>query len=123
MTLAAFVLGSTALVACFLTGISFGYRCLFLLLVAPWLWEQRMLRPDARLAMWLTTVVLWMDGLSCLVMNLGIGPVDRTVIPTIQLWWRMITQPLVWILIVLLTRWLLEVALAAWRREDDFRKR
>src|SRR5688572_17249695 len=98
---AALVLVSAALVACFLTGISFGYRCLFLLLVAPWLWEHRTLRADARLGVWLATVVLWMDGLSCLVMNLGIGRVTHTTGLTIQYGWRMLTQPIVWILVAL----------------------
>jgi hypothetical protein len=112
---AAFVLGSAVLVACFLTGISFGYRCLFLLLVAPWLWEHRNRRIDVRLGVWLATIVLWMDGLSCLVMNLGISHVDRATSPVIQYWWRMLTQPIVWVLVALLARWLVEIMVAAWR--------
>jgi hypothetical protein len=117
-TQAAFVLGAAMLVGCFLTGISFAYRCAFLLLVAPWLWEQRTLRTDAKWAVWLTAAVLWLDGLSCLVMNFLVGPVNRAVIPTIQLGWRFATQPVAWILMVLLIRWLLEIALAAWRAES-----
>jgi hypothetical protein len=116
-TQAAFVLGAAVLTGCFLTGISFAYRCAFLLLVAPWLWEQRTLRADARLALWLTTAVMWLDGISCLVMNFLVGPVDKAVIPTIQLAWRFATQPIAWILMVLLIRWLLELAVAAWRAE------
>jgi hypothetical protein len=114
---AAFVLGAAVLVGCFLAGISFAYRCIFLLLLAPWLWEQRTVRPDARLAVWLTAAVLWLDGISCLVMNFLVGPVDNVAIPTLQLAWRLATQPIAWILMVLLTRWLLEVAVAAWRAE------
>ena len=109
------MLGAAVLVGCFLSGISFSYRCIFLLLVAPWLWEQRTRRSDARLAVWLTTGVLWFDGISCLVMNFLVGPVSQTTSSAFQLAWRVTTQPLVWILIVLLIRWLLEIAVAAWR--------
>jgi len=118
VTQAAFVLGAAMLVGCFLTGISFAYRCAFLLLVAPWLWEQRTLRTDANLALWLTTAVMWLDGVSCLVMNFLVGPVNKAVVPTIQLWWRFATQPIAWLLMVLLIRWLLEIGLAAWRAES-----
>ena len=117
VTQAAFVLGAAVLAGCFLTGISFAYRCAFLLLVAPWLWEQRSMRADAKLGLWLVTAVMWLDGLSCLVMNFAVGPVDKAVVPTIQLAWRFATQPVAWLLMVLLIRWLLEVAVAAWRRE------
>jgi hypothetical protein len=112
---AGFVLGAAVLVGCFLTGVSFAYRCAFLLLVAPWLWEQRALRTDARLGLWLALAVMWLDGISCLVMNLFVGPVGKDVVPTIQLAWRFATQPVAWILMVLLIRWLLEVAITAWR--------
>ncbi len=114
---AAFVLGAAALAGCFLTGISFAYRCIFLLLVAPWLWEQRTLRADAKAGLWLTLAVMWLDGLSCLVMNFVVGPVNKSLVPSIQLLWRFATQPIAWILMVLLVRWLLEIALAAWRAE------
>lgn len=112
---AAFVLGAAVLVGCFLSGISFAYRCVFLLLLAPWLWEERTRRPDAKLAVCLATATLWLDGLSCLMMNFLVGPVERSAIPTIQWAWRVATQPLIWILMVLLIRWLLEVAVVAWR--------
>ncbi len=117
VTQAAFVLGAAALAGCFLTGISFAYRCAFLLLVAPWLWEQRTVRADAKVGVWLTLAVMWLDGLSCLVMNFLVGPVSKSAVPTIQLWWRFATQPIAWILMVLLIRWLLEIGLTALRRE------
>jgi len=112
---AIFLLGTAVLLACFLAGISFAYRCMFFLFLAPWIWEQSERRWDARLGVGLIAAVVWLDGLCCLAMNNLVGPLDRQTIPRIQVVWRFATQPVTWLAMILLARWLLEAAKDAWR--------
>ena len=119
---AAFMLGALVLLACFLAGISFGYRWIFALLLAPWLWQQihaaAVAAPPRRTAIAtaaLLFTVLWMDGIFCLTVNLFFMPMPTVELDRWQHGWRLATQPLVWALMALLAGWLLDAALATWR--------
>ncbi len=128
---AAFMIGALVLLACFLAGTSFAYRWIFSVLLAPWLWEQAhaagLPARDRRLAACaggLLLTVVWMDGLLCLVGNQFFPTVGQAVFDHWQHIWRLGTQPLVWLLMLLLAGWLLDALLATgrelragWRRQ------
>lgn len=119
---AAFLTGALVLLACFVAGTSFGYRWVFSLLLAPWLWQQAhdgtlaaRLRRSAAFTGGLLLTVVWMDGLLCFVVNQFFLPADQSAIDHWQDNWRVITQPLVWLLMALLAGWLLDALRATWR--------
>lgn len=121
-TRAAFLLGALVLLACFLAGISFGYRWIFALLLAPWLWQRKQSaalptaqRRTAILALGLLFTVLWSDGAFCLTVNLFFMPMPTVALDRWQHTLRLATQPLVWALMALLAGWLLDALLATWR--------
>lgn len=107
------------LLACFVGGISFGYRGI----LAIWpLWlawrEWRADRPQRGLLaaeIALLSGVLWLDGLFCAVVNLSHDAVERFRLEHWQLVWRFWTQPLVWLAMAFLTARLLGVLNALWR--------
>ena len=125
---ALFALGGVVLLACFVAGASYSYRCIFALWLAPWLWLQAnedmvppLRRRTARLALWLLAGVLWADGVVCFVLNVAIGPMAEEPREWSQLAWRVLTQPLSWALMALVAGWWLEGALATlreWRRRQ-----
>src|SRR5258708_33734639 len=61
-TRVAMTMASALLVFCFLGAINFGYRWIFALWLAPWLWQHRPGRVAARGPVWLLPVVVWPDG-------------------------------------------------------------
>ncbi len=119
---ALFLLGATTLTGCFLAGVSFGYRWIFALWLAPWLLEAsrdlssaRSRRALATATGWLLVTIVWLDGAYCLYTNLLVGPMPATQIQSWQLTWRLLTQPLSWILFALLSGWIADALLGALR--------
>lgn len=117
-----FLLGATTLTACFLAGVSFGYRWVFSLWLAPWLLatsRDLTLAPSRRrLATatgWLLLTIVWLDGAYCLVTNTLVGPMPSAQLRSWQLTWRLATQPLSWILFALLSGWIADALLGAVR--------
>lgn len=116
-----FVMGSIVLLACFFAGVSYSYRCIFALWLAPWLWltSQRgdglRGRRFSRLGLWLLGVVMWADGFYCLVMNIAVGPMAEATRQAMQLRWHLLTQPISWALMALLAAWLLAGTRERWR--------
>lgn len=114
-------LGAIVLLGCFLAGVNYAYRWIFALWPAVWLWRQAAdptpgrTRWVARLACGLLLFGLWLDGVLCVVVNLFF----RDQVPAWQnqldLVWRQWTQPLHWMLMMLLAGWLVEGAVAALR--------
>lgn len=117
----AFALGALLLVACFVAGSNHGYRWIFAVWLGPWLLERarseglpRLERRAAGLTWWLLPVVLWLDGVLCLLVNTGglsVPGMDYTVL---QHGWRLLTQPVHWLLMVLLGGALAGLAVSAW---------
>lgn len=117
-----FAVGGVVLLACFVAGASYSYRCIFALWLAPWLWVQAndallppLRRRTARCALWLLAGVMWADGLFCLVLNLAVGPMAEEPREWSQLAWRVLTQPLSWALMALVAGWWLEAVQATLR--------
>ena len=117
-----FVLGASVLLACFLTGISFGYRWIYLILVLPWLGQARTsgeagapARGVVRLTFGLIFFVVWTDGLFCLACNLDPLPIAVTTLDRWNYLWRLGTQPFSWLLVALLMGWLGDAAAALLR--------
>jgi len=115
-----FAVGASLLVVCFVAGISYAYRWVFGLWLAPWLLGQWQAGRDP-LARWLPgglclllTLCMWVDGLFCLVVNFLPGPIPVEVLDHWQFYWRFASQPLNWILMVVLTGYLFDLARAAW---------
>lgn len=111
-----FAVAAVMLVACFVAGISYAYRWVFALWLAPWLWARWKAGGDP-LARWvwagsclLLTLCLWCDGLFCLVVNLLPGPIPVEKLDGWQVYWRYASQPLNWLLMILLTGWLVDLA-------------
>jgi hypothetical protein len=111
----AMTLGAALLVFCFLGTINFGYRWVFALWLAPWLWSHRQGSPAARAAVWLLPLILWHDGLLCLATNLWFPHLRQEQYDRILVAWRLATEPLVWLVLSLLAGWLLELVLVRGR--------
>lgn len=120
------VVTALPLLACFVSGVNYAYRWIFIFWIALWIWRQAgspdgstRERGTARLACMLVGACLWLDGLLCLVSNrlIHLRAEDfASLDPT----WRLFTQPLHWLLMMLIAGWLLEGALAIareWRQE------
>ena len=117
---ALFLLGATTLLACFLAGVSYGYRWIFALWLAPWLhltsFDHSLTPARRRLALvsgGLLLVLSWADGLFCLGTNLLIGPLPAAQLKAWQHTWRLVTQPLAWIFFGLLAGWIADAVLHA----------
>jgi hypothetical protein len=113
----AFATGALLLVGCFLAGISFAYRWVFALWLLPWLWRRAFDVPAeiraataARFALGLLVAAVWMDGIYCATLNTFIGPMEISRLVRWETRWSLCSQPLVWILMLLLAGWLVELA-------------
>ncbi|HVT72647.1 MAG TPA: hypothetical protein VHD61_05890 [Lacunisphaera sp.] len=97
----AFACGALLLVGCFVAGISFSYRLMFVLFLLPWLWARRE-TPAARVTLLLLLLTLWLDGIYCVTVNTLIGPMLESRLGHLQRTWRFFTQPVVWAAMALL---------------------
>ncbi|MBI2498167.1 MAG: hypothetical protein HYV75_09765 [Opitutae bacterium] len=114
-------LGVIVVLACFVAGVSYMYRWIFALGMALWLWrragepaEPMRMRWSFRLGCGLMFFCFWCDGLLCLVVNLFLPPLSPVQTSALLVEWRWWTQPLHWLLMMLLSGWLLEAGLATW---------
>lgn len=112
---AAFMLGTSVLLGCFLAGNSFAYRWVFVLLAAPALWRSARVDIRARLALGLVPLLLWCDGLFCLTVNTAVDAVSPERLLAWERHWRLLTHPLVWVLMILLASWWWQIAWAGWK--------
>ena len=115
-------LGAIMLLTCFLAGVNYAYRWIFVLWPAYWLGRQAMEaalpareRWAARLGCVLVVLCLWMDGILCATVNLFFSQYASAWQDRLDVSWRHWTQPLHWLLMMLLAGWLLEGALATAR--------
>jgi hypothetical protein len=112
------VMGAILLLACFMAGVNYAYRWIFIFWMAFWLWRQSASGAGtaretwaARAACVLVMLCLWLDGALCFVCN-RIMPLTPAQFEALDVPWRLFTQPLHWGLMMLLAGWLLEGALA-----------
>jgi hypothetical protein len=110
----AFIVGASVLVGCFVAGASYSYRCVVVLLIAPWLWRRAAIETAARTGLWLCTAMMWLDGIFCLVVNTLWSGLTQESIDRAERHWQMATQPLVWVLMALLAGWLVQMCMMAW---------
>ena len=115
-------LGGTVVLACFVAGASFAYRLVFALWFGLWVWRQawstsvtRRQILTARLGCVLLFCCFWLDGILCVLVNQVLPAVDPTKFEALQHTWRLCTQPLQWLMMMLIAGWLLEAALALGR--------
>ena len=115
-------LGAIVLLTCFAAGVSYAYRWIFVVWPAIWVWRQATdsSLPDrprwvARTGCALIALCLWLDGGLCLTGNLILPPFTRAEQDHMQYVWRLWTQPLHWLLMMLFAGWLLEAGLVTVR--------
>lgn len=115
-------LGAITVLTCFAAGVNYAYRWIFILWPALWLWRQAAdallpgrQRWTARAGCALILLCVWLDGVFCLVVNKFIPAMSEQRLDQLQSTWRLWTQPLHWLLMMLLAGWLLEAALATVR--------
>ena len=101
---------------------NYAYRWIFVLWPALWLWRQAAeealpgrARWAARVACALVLLCLWLDGGLCVTGNLFFAQHAQAWQDHLDVSWRRWTQPLHWLLMMLLAGWLLEGALATVR--------
>ncbi len=111
-------LGAIVLLTCFLAGVNYAYRWIFVLWPAIWLWRQAAdaslptrERWAARLACVLVLLCLWLDGVLCAMVNLFFAQYAQAWQDHLDVIWRHWTQPLHWLLMIMLAGWLIEGAL------------
>ncbi|MES1194925.1 MAG: glycosyltransferase 87 family protein, partial [Opitutus sp.] len=108
------------LLACFISGVNYSYRWIFVVWVALWLWRRAGEQLPGRqhyaavIACGLVFISIWADGVLCLVVN-QLPPKSPAWIEHLLLVHRAWTQPLQWLLMALLAGWLLEAVLALGR--------
>ena len=114
-------LGALVLLTCFAAGVNYAYRWIFILWPALWvgrLAADRSLpgrqRCAARAGCALIGICLWLDGGLCVAVNL-LPPRDPVWVGHVQQVFRLWTQPLDWLLMILLAGWVLEGAWASMR--------
>lgn len=115
-------MSAVVLLACFLVGMNYAYRWVFVIWPALWLWRRAAdgLLPSrqrwaACVACGLVLICLWSDGLFCATINIFISYHSPAWLDHQKLVWRLWTQPLHWLLMMMLAGWLLEGALATAR--------
>lgn len=122
--------GAIMLLTCFLAGVNYAYRWIFALWPAFWLWRQAAdfsvparSRWAARVACGLLFLSLWLDGGLCVTVNLFLSHHGVVWQNRLDFLWRRWTQPLPWLLMMLLAGWLLEGALTTirewWSRRHE----
>jgi hypothetical protein len=122
--------GAIVVLTCFLAGVNYAYRWIFILWPAGWLGRQALdaaLPTRERAAAWvgcaLVLLCLWMDGLLAAAVNLFFAQYAATWQEHLDIVWRKCTQPLHWILMMLLAGWLCEGVVATaqewWRCRRD----
>ena len=121
-------LGAILLLACFMAGVNYAYRWIFIFWMALWVWRQavpgmgmRRETRTAQVACALLMFALWSDGALCFFFN-RIMPLLPTQFADIDAPWRLLTQPMHWALMMLFAGWLLEGVLATAREWWDARK-
>jgi hypothetical protein len=102
----ALVLGAAVLAACFVAGVSFGYRLIFVLWLAPWIWSRRETDGLARGAVWLLPLLLWRDGLLALATELFFPGLTPAAYARILRGWWIATEPVTWLFVTALAAWL-----------------
>ena len=112
------VLASVLLLACFVSGINHGYRWIFALWLAPWFWATRDRNVASRVSVWLLPIILWHDGLLCLATTFWFPHLQQEQYDRILVAWRWVTEPLTWMLMILLGAGLVELA---FKRASDIR--
>jgi hypothetical protein len=119
------VFSVSLLLACFISGIGYAYRWVFIVWVALWLWRRAgedapsRQRWAAVVACGLTFLSLWADGILCLVVN-QLPRQSPAWIEHLLLAYRAWTQPPQWLLMALFAGWLLEAVIVhgrEWRRQ------
>jgi hypothetical protein len=124
-------LGAIVLLACFTAGVSYSYRWIFVVWPAIWLWRQATAislsgrqRWVARGGCALVLLCLWLDGGLCLTVNLFLPPGNQAWLDHLQFVWRLWTQPLHWLLMMMFAGWLLEAGLVTvrewWSARHEF---
>ncbi len=118
-----FILGAVLLTGCFFASLNFGYRWIFALWLAPWLWRVAgdPLAPERarRLARWLRgllLVVLWWDPFACVVINRFVGVVSGPAIARMAEIAFLLEQPVDWALFLGLLVFLAHFARVSARR-------
>jgi hypothetical protein len=127
-----FVLGASLLCACFWLGMNHGYRWVFALWLAPWLWRQwhdetrdAATRALAKRTAWLLLAVLWIDSAIAFGLN---RLLDRFPLPLLLKWANglyIAEQPVTWTFFLCLLAWLARFGVGVARglgREADPRR-
>ncbi len=104
--------GAVLLLFCFLATVNYGYRWIFALWVAPWIWERRPVSRAAMILVWLLPLVLWQDAGLAAVTEWCFAPMPQANYDRALTIWHRVTQPLVWVVMILLAGWLLELVWA-----------
>ncbi len=121
--LIAFAMGASILLSCFLARANHGYRWVYVVLLLPWLWRSQPTESRTgrtmQVARMLVLVVPWLDGIYCVVLNTLFGPLPPDVVVRWTHYWRLVTQPLHWVLMMLLAGWLWSVAVHALTAAND----
>lgn len=105
-----FAAGACLLLGCFLAGVSYAYRLIFVLWLCPWLWHlsrQPATQRLGRLTLAVLLLSVWSDGLFCLVINLGV----RSYPPFLEQTWLYVSQGVHWVFMALLAGWLLDAGI------------
>jgi hypothetical protein len=125
-------MGAVVVLACFVAGVNYAYRWVFLLWPAFWMWRRLQVeetvclrqRIMAGIGCGLVALAFWEDGLFCVVIN-AFPPRNSDWVNHAQLGFRLWTQPLQWLLMALLAGWLCDGVLSiirSWRQDADAAK-
>ncbi|MFI5338150.1 MAG: hypothetical protein ACHQ5A_15285, partial [Opitutales bacterium] len=114
------------LTGCVFTSMNFGYRWIFAIWLAPWLWQlprdpdaPAPVRRLARGTRWLLLAVLWWAPLSCIILNRLVGVVTGATVMRLARVFFLAEQPIDWALFLCLLVFLthfLRLRLAAFVR-------
>lgn len=114
--------GAIVLLTCFLAGMNYAYRWIFVVWPAFWLWRRAADAAMARRERWvaglgcaLVFLCLWFDGAICLTVNSFPTRLSEAALDHLQFVWRRWTQPVDWLLMILLAGWLLDAGLVTVR--------
>ncbi len=100
-----FILGAALLTGCFFASLNFGYRWIFALWLAPWLWRlpgdpaaPALARQLARITRGLLLFVLWWDPFACFIINRLVGALPAPTITKLADIAFLVEQPFDWAL-------------------------